>query len=387
MTVYVNELKIIVNVVNKATKPLDEVSKKLEEIAKRTAKIKEISGALLAGGLSLLFTGQMINRFFSGFLRSAFETYTKIISVNDLFFQKTQQLRAAWEFFKFSLISALGTSPLFLAIIDAVISLVNWFGQLSVGWQRFIAYFVISAIIISALMIAFGATAAFVSGMLILLDKAAKTTLGINMLKHLKNIWPLVAGVASKFGLWALAIGIGLGILLLFEDELRGFVDFTERLFFRIAEATAFIFKSEFTLAIGFILDLLSKVANFLSRYFPKIANFIGIDQTFREDNLMKAYSDVVADFQKRDLFRSLYDDKGKLKGYLDPNTVMSKEPLMSTESKLNTQLNRLSSEDSGLLGDAFSYAMEKNMDLFADAVTKGVENVTPKIQRLIPYE
>ena len=135
-----------------------------EQIAghKRTLNLmRAIQKVQLSVGLAFLFTGMALRNFFLGALRGMFDTYTQIINVNNEFFQKTQQVRAGWEFLKFSIIDALSQSPLFMAIIGAIINVINWVGQWDQKWKILAGFMIISGMIIGGLLFFIGSALLF----------------------------------------------------------------------------------------------------------------------------------------------------------------------------------------------------------------------------------
>ena len=115
---------------------LDSMFKGTEKV---TGGLKSMRGGMMGIGFAALFMGMAMNRAIGGFLRSAFDAFKMVGTENSIFAQKTNELAAAWAFFKFSLVDALSQSSLFLTLIDIVINLVARLGELSVGEKTFIA--------------------------------------------------------------------------------------------------------------------------------------------------------------------------------------------------------------------------------------------------------
>ncbi|MBI2136564.1 hypothetical protein HYU06_05830 [Candidatus Woesearchaeota archaeon] len=127
---YINNanMTIVLELLDRATKPLEKAEKQMNNFGKSTGKMNM---ALLSAGLGLKFQFMNFNRIFNSFFKSAIDGYTKITGNTSTFTLKTNELNAAWEFFKFSLIDALGQSPLFVKLIDFVIGIINALGKLS----------------------------------------------------------------------------------------------------------------------------------------------------------------------------------------------------------------------------------------------------------------
>lgn len=100
--------------------------------------LKRNRGALMGIGFGMLFMGMAANRAIGGFLRSTFDAFKIVGTENSIFIQKTNELSAAWEFFKFSLVDALSNSTLFTNFIDMLVSILGWFGRLPEGARQFL---------------------------------------------------------------------------------------------------------------------------------------------------------------------------------------------------------------------------------------------------------
>jgi hypothetical protein len=142
-------MEIMIRIVDKFTKPINDLNKGLD---KSNKQVKNLDSAIFGFGMSMLFGGGAIKKFFDTLNRSVWKTWKDIIDVEDEFFQKTQQLTAAWEFFKFSLFDALSQSTLFIGLIDAAIQLINWFGKLSDETKIAIVIFAILGTMIATVM-------------------------------------------------------------------------------------------------------------------------------------------------------------------------------------------------------------------------------------------
>lgn len=215
-------LQIVIKVIDRAIKPIEQLE---DKIKKADRSFKSLQNVILSLGLAFLFTGMMIKRFFDNLLKSIWTTWRQIIDVHDEFFQKTQQLTAAWEFFKFSLMDALGQSPLFLALIDAVISLINWFGMLSPETKAVLGMIIIGGAIAATAMMLLGAALLFLLGPLALINYVFVTTwskwtwvLGIVILLTLAllAIWSSDKFTTFEKVLYSIsiaALGVGLSLL------------------------------------------------------------------------------------------------------------------------------------------------------------------------------
>lgn len=201
-------LQIIVQAVDKASKTFERIKTSLTGIDKEVEKTNKSMMKFLGGGLTLLFTGMALKRFFVGALRSMFNTYVKIIDVNDIFLQKTQQLRAAWEFFKFSLIEALSQSDLFMSLVDGLIALVNWMGQLTPETKSALGITLLLGAAFGTLMMVGGQALLFIFGLSMLIGVpmaaiAVAVLLIIGLIITLAFIWTSKMSKTKKI-MWTL---------------------------------------------------------------------------------------------------------------------------------------------------------------------------------------
>lgn len=130
-------LKIHLLAVDKATAVLKRVEKTVVGLGKR---LEFFDRRFMGLGFSLLFMGMAMNRAITGFISSTIDAYKQATDNQSVFNVKTNELAAAWGFFKFSLIDALNQSGLFVVLIDWLIVLLNWLSQLSPATRRFIVF-------------------------------------------------------------------------------------------------------------------------------------------------------------------------------------------------------------------------------------------------------
>ena len=121
-------LSIIIRVTDKATKAVGKTKdqmKRLNKSAKEAGKAvgsigKALQGMLLGVGLSFLFTGMAIKRFFEGILRGLTSTFLTVMGETSAQAQQVNKLKAAWEFLKFKIMSALVASGLWDKVINKI---------------------------------------------------------------------------------------------------------------------------------------------------------------------------------------------------------------------------------------------------------------------------
>lgn len=173
-------LKSIESSINKATAKFTSINKVLNDISaeqviredimaplkqsssfagKLQQNFKKVQNTLLGLGLSMLFTGMALKRVVDSALRAIFTTaqlaYGEVSEFNVL----TNQLRANWEFFKFTLVEALMQSGLFQMFIGFLISIINWFSSLNPTTKRFIVIMLVGLSLVTGLMMVLGQAA------------------------------------------------------------------------------------------------------------------------------------------------------------------------------------------------------------------------------------
>ena len=149
-------MKMVTQVLNIVLRATDRASAVINRTNKKTNlltdSIKKSRGAFMGLAFGALFGGMALNRFFTGLINSAVNAFKIVGTENSIFAQKTNELTAAWEFFKFSMIDALQQSPLFIGMIDNVIKLINWFSGLSEGKKQFLAISIAGAALVTKLL-------------------------------------------------------------------------------------------------------------------------------------------------------------------------------------------------------------------------------------------
>src|SRR3990167_5942749 len=257
---------------------------------------------MLGVGLAFLFTGMMVQKFFEKALRGIFKTYFDIIDVNDRFFQKTQQLRAGWEFFKFALVDALSQSGLFILLVDLAIQFVNWLGRLNPETLKFIGILLLIGFVVGTVMMLAGAAILFLLGplaivsFLIFLGLLAPflfilVVIGIlglavitlvliwtsklsKVKKLLLTLAVIIAVLALLFMLgvapWiliAIAIGAVITLVFVFRKEISDAMKWVAN----SAQIASLLIQRYFSRAMDFIFDKFGKLLNIIGFDIPDI--------------------------------------------------------------------------------------------------------------------
>ncbi len=204
-------LKIVIKVVDKARAGLKRMQESTNIIDKNLKKVNRKAVQFLGLGLGMLFAGMALQKFFGGFLRAAFNTFTKIVDVQDEAFQQVQHLRAAWEFLKFAMIDALLSSDIILILIDNVIALIDILGQLPKETIAKIGKIAIVGFAAATAMLILGQVFLFMIGI------AGALNIGLGLLIRslflIVAIWAIWKSDLTKVEKGLLLVGIALGIV------------------------------------------------------------------------------------------------------------------------------------------------------------------------------
>ena len=149
-------IDIIVRVIDKASAGL----RKTDNIFKQMSKTGEIArGNFMGVGFAMLFMGMAMKKAAQNALRGIMTVYKEAVGENDRFVHATNQLNAAWTFFKYSLLEALAGSEAMYGMIEWVIQLVDWFSSLSDTGRTAIISFLLVAFAIGSIVSPLGQVA------------------------------------------------------------------------------------------------------------------------------------------------------------------------------------------------------------------------------------
>ena len=180
-----------------------------------TTALRALQNALLGMGLSMLFTGMAMKRFVDTALKGMINTYKMAIGEQGAFNVATNQLAAAWAFFKFSFLDALASTGMFEILLGWVIQLLNWFAKLPRAIRLFVVIGLVVLSVVTAMMMVVGQTLLFFLTFVALQIAAAawNATMAAALVKVLLGFLA-VLGVLFVF---ILAITL---IVLIMESEL-----------------------------------------------------------------------------------------------------------------------------------------------------------------------
>ncbi len=215
---------------------LDSFGNKAKLTRKDYKGIIKASRRFEMSNLSGMFAMMAVQRVMRGFLTSAINTYKKVNEEGGAFTEQTNKLSAAWEFFKYSLLEALGNSEIFQKIVGFLVEMVNKFNSLSEAQKSMIglvAFAILLASTIGMIIfqielfatsfgITFGAAALILFGIIIIFAGLILVIKGIieiqrawgedwkavalGIIKVIQGIALVVAGVALIMGGWIVGL-------------------------------------------------------------------------------------------------------------------------------------------------------------------------------------
>ena len=224
-------IKIVAEVDDRASKPLERITKQTEKMQKKMAafaaganaakkfedRVKSLSSRLeaqqkalrgiqreiLAMSLSILFVGLAIRRFTDKAFRGLLNTMQNVTDDTHEFNVLTNRLRANWEFMKFTLMDALMQSGLFQWFIDKLIQATQWVSNLSDRQRQWIVISLAVAAALGTVMIVFGQLGTLVAGGLLKIVSIGKWIVAV--LAKLKVAFSLSFLAGAKAALVFLA--------------------------------------------------------------------------------------------------------------------------------------------------------------------------------------
>jgi len=358
-------------------KTFDKVVKNTtQSIGKMGNKLGKMSTRLLSAGLAMLFTGMALQKAFGGFLRAAINSYQIAGAETTLFNQKTLELTASWEFFKFSLIDALSQTAIFSSVIDFLIGLVGWFSDLSPRMQAFIGALAVIGFVGGTAMMILGMGLLFVNGMatgfgvslgviflwiaLILVvaialayvwtsdwNKAIKIiiTIIIVLIAVATVLWKLGIISGGVFAVFIIAMLAIIALLVIFQDSFISGLKLIGIWF----EKTWVDAQASFLKRMIPIMEIINKISKFFGKghvFDISIAKMGLLDLKVRSANLAKEGADLAAlqktqNKEEFDAFLAKFnkskEDFEEEKALIEEQLNVDKEGL--TESKNQTEL------------------------------------------------
>ena len=247
-------------------------------------RLKSLQNLFLGLGLAFMFTGMAIARATQTALRALLQTFLMIEGEGGMVNETVNQLIAAWEFLKFSLIDAAVATGVFDKWIDRVQRLIGWFQGLDESQKALIVNSLVWGLIIgtvmsvvgqgllfllgtlSAIQFLFGSTAAILAGSIFvaLLGILALVLIWKSDMSLTEKILFSITTVLAVIGLILLFFLNPLGLLLLGFALLIGVIILFRK---QIAEAGFKFAKTvqEFMLdPLDFVINRLDKILNLI---------------------------------------------------------------------------------------------------------------------------
>ncbi len=153
-------LKIVIQVVDRATAGMRSVDTATKSIEKNVGRINRRMQTFDMRLLSLMFGGMALKRVMGSMARSLINTFIKAEDSTSGLAKATVRLNAAWEFLKFSIVDALNTE-FFIGMIDSIIQTIDWFSQLGDGAKQMILGIIGGLFTLGAVMMVIGQTKLF----------------------------------------------------------------------------------------------------------------------------------------------------------------------------------------------------------------------------------
>lgn len=176
---------------NKMNQEIRNTGQVISQVKAKTHKFK-------MEWLGIMFGMMAVNRVLMKFLRSSVATYEKVTEKQGEFTKLTNKLSAAWQFFKFRLIDALGQDPMFKKFIDKLAWILDYLSRMDTENLATLAKYLFAIAGITGL-------AMIAAQMALLLDSIKMLTAG-KILAGLTNFTTklgiLRGALAALIGLW-----------------------------------------------------------------------------------------------------------------------------------------------------------------------------------------
>jgi hypothetical protein len=163
-------------------------------LSKFELDFKSLQGALMGVGLSFLFTGMAIKNFFQGALNAMFQTFLTVEGETGAVNNAVNNLIAAFEFLKFSLVDAFEETGALDVWIDRLTSMIDFVTSLDESSQAWLVKFMIGIVIVSALSMVFGQVLLGVLGLITLIEYVGVAAFGFMAI--------LLAALIALFFIW-----------------------------------------------------------------------------------------------------------------------------------------------------------------------------------------
>lgn len=195
-TVFTVDSKKAVAGLTPVTAVLMDIDAQIREIQNQINR--QMQQALMAIGLSLLFTGMAIQKFFQNALLALTQTYMEVAGQTDRVNEGVYELQAAWAFFKYDLFDTLKETGIWDGFINGIKSIVDWFTKLPSPVKTAIVIMMVFGLVIGAAMSIAGQTMLFLIGVMVLFNASLAVTLG-----YMGAFFVVVIAIAAIIGIWS----------------------------------------------------------------------------------------------------------------------------------------------------------------------------------------
>jgi len=192
--------------------------------------MNQLRGAMLMLSLSMLFFGMAIKRVFEGIMRSATQSFNKIMESSGYFGSAIQRLGVYWEYLKFTIGSALNTAlmPLMPYIIQIINAVTRWIQEN----PKLTAGLIALGVILGTILLVFGTLGAAFTGI-----SGFFTSLGLTV----PTAGAAIEGFTAALSGMGLTVGLILAAIVVF---VIGFVDAWKKNFMGIRENVKGVFEA-----------------------------------------------------------------------------------------------------------------------------------------------
>lgn len=140
-----------------------QLGKKLRAAGDR---LKSMRGAMLGFGLSVMFAGMALQKFFGGLARSFINTFMLVRGETSAFSQSIAKLQGGWEYLKYSIMEALERAGVIEWVTNKVRQLTEWVNNLSDEAKVKIGKAILMFVALGTVMLLVGQAVSFLSGTL-----------------------------------------------------------------------------------------------------------------------------------------------------------------------------------------------------------------------------
>ena len=225
--------------VSSATKKVDRDLKKFDNT------IRNVQAGLLSAGLAALFTGLALERVAFTALRAILKAYTDIVDANDAFNLRLLELRAGFEFLKFSIAEALSQSELFNILLDFLFLIIDKLNELSPAAKANIGLAIIFTFLFGKALAILGQILLGVIPLVGFFTRGLAALTASPVGTFFSGLVTAAGGLARFFGILALVVAF---LVAAFQTNFGGLADFVKNTFGIILTTIGNVFKTIFAI-------------------------------------------------------------------------------------------------------------------------------------------